>query len=353
MSIAAYTWDRRLVVGALTSRAIQPRRGIAAGSPHATFELMLLFLDVIKDHKELHPRVGLSVHVDDWTQMVQGEVEKEVSEVMAKSAKHLHKKLQELGMPLAEDKSQITATSEGLITQVQKCLGALAGKAEESIRRLGVDHALSKKGRCLNNVRKKRMRNAKHRLKHVKQFRKHGPCSKIYYAGVQPAALYGIELYEPTKETLRELTAGAHMVGASRPTGVPRGLAMMQHASTGHPEFHAHAAPILRFAREVWIRVTSKHEEVDTPEDALQPIELLRATKLIQKYRDKPRTCQQGPTRAIAAGLKYFGWKLTNPTTMENEDGIQLCIDVGSPAMLRNFLLRTYEKQQREKLRYT
>ena len=51
------------------------RRGVTAGSSHATYELKAFMLRVVCDHGLAFPRIGLYIHVDDFSNMIQANPE--------------------------------------------------------------------------------------------------------------------------------------------------------------------------------------------------------------------------------------------------------------------------------------
>ena len=65
MSLGAYSWTRRVGFEGIVSTPITPRRGIAAGSAFATFELWCLLAPAIQRMANLHPQATICLHVDD------------------------------------------------------------------------------------------------------------------------------------------------------------------------------------------------------------------------------------------------------------------------------------------------
>ena len=155
-------------------------------------------LDAITAHEIACPNVTLSIHVDDISQSPVGSTDQEVIDLVTASSNIITSSIEvRLGMPFAEDKGQIVATSPELARHLRLALGPKAGLDNETVKRLGVDYALTKSGRSKMPVRKNRMKNAKARMKIMKKLRKHGSCPTNFLAGIKPAATYGIELYEP------------------------------------------------------------------------------------------------------------------------------------------------------------
>ena len=143
-------------MGNIISRPIGPGRGIGAGAAFATYELTLYLWSTVLTHTKHFPEVTLSIHVDDFSQSVVGHNDVVVAGCLVESAKYIHAQLLELGMPLADDKAQLVASSEALAKLVQYELGPIAGNHQDAVRRLGMDYAICSKGRCSLRVRKSR-----------------------------------------------------------------------------------------------------------------------------------------------------------------------------------------------------
>jgi hypothetical protein len=181
MSISSYRWPRYLLMGNLISRPIGPGRGIGAGSAFATYELTLYLWSTILLHTSMHPTVTLSIHVDDFGQSATGNDDAETASRLVASAKFIHEQLIELGMPLADDKAQLVATSAVLTKIVQTDLGTIAGPHLDSVRRLGMDYSICTKGRSKLRVRKDRFRKLKVRMKIIKRLRKTAPAPLLFF----------------------------------------------------------------------------------------------------------------------------------------------------------------------------
>jgi hypothetical protein len=206
MSISSYRWSRYLLMGNIISRPIGPGRGIGAGSAFATYELTLYLWSTILLHTQHYPTVTLSIHVDDFSQSATGHDDVETAGRLVDSAKFIHGQLTELGMPLADDKAQLVASSAVLAKLVQIELGSIAGNHLDSVRRLGMDYSICLKGRSKLRVRKARFQKLKVRVKIIKRLRKTAPAPLLFFAGAQPAVLFGIEFYQPHPLHITALT---------------------------------------------------------------------------------------------------------------------------------------------------
>jgi hypothetical protein len=157
-------------MGPIASEILFPQTGIAAGSAFATYELTLYLRDAIIAHEAACPNVTLSIHVDDISQSVAAQTATEVIELLTASANLIASAIEgRLGMPFAEDKGLIVATSPELARELRLALGPQAGVDHHTVRRLGVDYGLSIQGRSKMPVRHGRMKNAIARMKILKK----------------------------------------------------------------------------------------------------------------------------------------------------------------------------------------
>ena len=294
MSLSSYAWGRHLVMGELTTKQILPKRGIAAGSAFATVELSLYLWDLIVEHAVQHPSITLSIHVDDFSQSTPAQGTEEVADKLVASALTLHAKLNELGMPLADDKCQLITTHPLIAKGTIQGLGSLAGELSDTVKRLGVDYSLNNQ----NAGQKKRLACLKQRLKTFKKIRKVAPAPLLYFAGAQPAALYGSELYQFTGAEMNTLVNGAASAIASHPMGVIKHMCLLTVHIASHPLLQATAAPIMRYAREVWAYAHSPADK--KPGDLLNAREISDLWWAVKQAKHPFDKIPQGPVRAIA-----------------------------------------------------
>ena len=66
LSMVSYSWQRRLVMDGVIGGKVHPRRGVAAGSPFAPYELALVTLPTIVRLRKSELPIVISVHVDDF-----------------------------------------------------------------------------------------------------------------------------------------------------------------------------------------------------------------------------------------------------------------------------------------------
>ena len=121
-----------------------------------------------------------------------------------------------------------------------------------------------------------------------------------------------------------------------RPFGVPTTLGLVAIHTDNDPSFRARSAPLLRWAREIWL-ATDPHKR--RPRDTLKYHEMHEAHAKIAGDSVLP----QGPAKAIRASLEWFGWKMPMAHIFINNKGDELDMERGSPAMLKHYMRIDHE----------
>ena len=211
-----------------------------------------------------------------------------------------------------------------------------------------MDYSICTKGRSILRVRKTRFQKLKQRMKIIKRLRKTAPAPLLFFAGVQPGVLFGIEFYQPHPKQITALTTAAAATLASRPIGVPKHMCLLTVSASSHPLYKCISAPILRYAREVWLSTRWPADLM--PKDVLKPQELV-GMWWAAKHMAPPFTKEvQGPIRALAAALCHIGWQHSSPTVMITATGTVLDLTAGSPAMLKKYIIDDYKKLVDDKI---
>jgi hypothetical protein len=151
-----------------------------------------------------------------------------------------------------------------------------------------------------------------------------------------PMAMYGCEHHTMTKTNLTKLRNQAAAAGYVRPMGVSSLAKMLCQQTTNDPCFVAVAAPLTRWAREVWL---ATGPEILRPKDCLTGKELHDAATLIRES-----ILPQGPLLAVQHSLKQLKWCLPQAHIMKNNDGEDLDLTLGSPTMLKHYIVIAHQK---------
>jgi hypothetical protein len=255
LSLASYQWPRILIMEHAAGRTVRAQVGIGAGAMSATYELHLYMLAMLHAYTQAFPSVGLTVHVDDIIRDFQGPTPHDVVCQVKASSQLMKKHLASLGLPLAKDKEQIVGTTEALATAVSKASLGRGSTAEASVRRLGCDFSLDQNTGRARTVHKQRIAKTRKRLTRMaSKFRKVNT-KLLFHAGVMPAATFGVDIHGMPPKSLRILMQGARRQCAHTPIAVPTSMALYAWRTDTRPDFMAIAAPILRYAREVWTAI--------------------------------------------------------------------------------------------------
>jgi hypothetical protein len=339
-SISSYCWPRYITCEGLIAEPIVPKRGIAAGSAFATFELWCLLRSAIMNLQIAHPNSTLCLHVDDLCLTATGETNEEVlieAESMASMAVHEFTKLK--GLPFAEEKTYVISSDAALARAAARNILPSA-TAVETVRRLGVDYTLSavanKKCDALP-VYKQRIKGVAAKVRRLQRIAPKG-APRLFSAGIIPSALYGAEHFTIPPKDVAMLQRQAVKCSNIRPFGVPTTLGLLGLTTENDPSYRARSAPILRWAREIWLATDPARRR---PRDTLKYHELHEAHARFIGAHSLP----QGPARAIKDSLSWFGWTMPKPHILLTSTGEELDMEMGSPAMLKHYLIRAHEEK--------
>jgi hypothetical protein len=120
---------------------------------------------------------------------------------------------------------------------------------------------------------------------------------------------------------------------------VPSGLRLMAYDVNHDPLFTVICAPLMRWAREIWL--LSSHQKM--PDDVLDGLTMHKAAQVIQG--NKVHDITQGPIRAIASALNQLSWSLDQAHIIRMADST-IDLTTNSPAMLKHYIRSAYSKQR-------
>ncbi len=330
-SLVSYGWQRKFILDTEVSGSLASHRGIAPGSPSAPYELAVYLAglsEIVAAYRASIEgmRIVLSVHVDDIALTVAGPSTEEVVHHSSQLAEALANHIEgELSMCLdLKDKAFTMASDTSTLRGVMGALGRLAGQAADSIKRLGVDHAIQAGAWKLAGNRKKRYGSGKARFTRLRACRLVRQGSRVVYAGIVPHITYGAELYQPSKGELRQLASMCGLVGRVRPIGVQQDLVWAIEPSRDPALIFVRAA-VIRWVREVWMLWSDKR-----PGDIMSVKELMLVARVIMEapLKDIP----EGPAKALRAALDTLGWKLKGALILVDHRGWEIDLEEVSPA---------------------
>jgi hypothetical protein len=342
MALIAYTWPRRLVYLNSLSRTIIPTRGIAAGSSTATFELWAVLKPAIDRIAAISPRLSVCLHVDDLCVHATDVCIEKCEDLLVAASETTQREIQRLGMQFAPDKGFVLATTPSSAARLAKLLAVPTAAADHTTR-LGVDYSLQPDNHR-TPVRWHRFAVSLARAKRMPYLFKHG-APGIFSSGILPAALYGAEHQAIPLEHVQKLRHAAIRAWGTRPWGVPTDLAMVLYPVEQDPWYIAISAPLVRWAREVWMATDPAGP---TDSDVLTHHELVLAARTIQ---NTDQALPQGPLLAVRQALSFLGWTIQLPYHFCNHTGQLLNLSAGTPACLRHHIRNRFASLQERQLR--
>jgi len=108
----------------LVSRPLSPVKGIGPGSPFATYELMVLVIQDLRDLQSRHLEVRFSLHVDDLHgSTAQYNDQTAINTTQAAAFDAIVSLEEGLGLPFDAKKAQVVSSSKAVAEAAAKALG--------------------------------------------------------------------------------------------------------------------------------------------------------------------------------------------------------------------------------------
>ncbi len=162
---------RVLVMMDLVADPINPTKGIAARTPHATWELAVYLLDPLKKVIAAEQGPAISQHVDDASISAIHPKQQVVIDTIVHTASTFCKILtEERLMEIASDKTQVVSShplvARGIVQGIEE---HTRGEVCQVVRRLGIDHALQAAAKTTLKVADGRHKAFGSRVRHCKR----------------------------------------------------------------------------------------------------------------------------------------------------------------------------------------
>ena len=340
ISMAMYTWARRVVLDGAFSRCIFPHRSIIVGSCFATYQLKVFLRPLIARMLSLHPHSTLEFFVDDAVVSCLGASADFVSAVVTGSARDLVKALEDDGLGIASDKTSIVSSSLVCSKKVARNLGYSPRVVARSAKDLGVDFTCGNRlSRRLLVTSTWRRRKARFRVNRIARFAAvRRKASKLYFTGALPEMTYGVEIVGASDATLVSLRRDAAkclgISGHRRSLDLTFGLASWLDPAAG-----AAVAPLVRYAKELWAGSTPGHDC-----SVLDYSSLVRGFHSCMLSGKAPRSWgySRGPLSAAFLSARRIGWIFVSPVICVDDDGNKFNLFQLSPAELRKLALAAF-----------
>ena len=340
MSLWMYRQPRRLLFeGNVVGPPLTPSRSIAAGGVFAVFEVAGFVDQALEKASAICPQVGFSIHVDDLTmRSSEPEVCDTVNNIVEAAAYVKEQFEGDLQVSFSIPKTAVIASSAEVGKQIVRRLGLPHSCFGPSLRKLGVDVQLQR-GKQHKPTRKMRQQKFLKRVQLCKRLRVAGAGKgrKVFVSGLLPAVTYGCELEILSPDLTRRVRVQALRASGTYVPGGDTDLNLALHVPGYDPLCKMCELALERYHREWWFVRSG-----NAPQDALSSHELIKAFAWAHKYCEdhmpeveKAKSWPPGPLGAVLRAVAAVRWCWVSPTVLEAEQGDQLDLLAGSPAMLK------------------
>ena len=301
------------------------------------------------------PTASLSVHVDDFAHDFVATSRRECVRGFAAVGQMLTREIQEgLELPFAPSKSVLMGNDMLAIKPAQRHVGAVAGVAHKSVRRLGYDLSVCMRYKS-TAVRNNRTKQARKRAARAKNIFGKSPHRKLFVAGVQPQATFGSEASLWPVSAVRALRVDGLKAVCHFVPGTSLDLAWLLEPKGHDPGFALLIAPVLRWAKEWWLATTPQLSSTAH----LSPPTLVNAYQVAKDEYDLVVAADlslaelavfpvsrlaSDPITAAIHSCRMLGWDLSSTQTVTDHAGNQTNLACGSPALIRHMALARYEE---------
>jgi len=218
----------------------------------------------------------------------------------------------DLELPLARNKGELIASDDALGRALAKGLGKKYGKLKNTVSMLGVDFSAGKKrGKRGKPSRAARMKSASNRTRRLRILRKAGKrLPSVFRTGILPVAAYGCE---STGMDDIDLCRIRRMAGTATPPFAKQSSTTIKLLIHEDPANHVNAAPICRWAKEIWLLALRGHEACHRSTTLLTMHRVFEVER--NRFGDAPNWAEtRGP-----AGTLFLHMP---PHQMANADGV-------------------------------
>eukprot|EP00973_Karenia_brevis_P051391 7137660-Karenia_brevis.AAC.1 len=226
------------------------------------------------------------------------------------------------------------------------------GKAAHyQARNLGIDCTCGKK--LLDNsrrygpsVRQRRFSSLRKRVKRAEIVLKQKKrVAKIWLAGLMPSMKYGCNSWAVNRNILRWTRAKASTltIGGGKHGHQATTFALSPEMDPARDFF---AAPIIRYAREVW-----DASDAETCKQKTLRMGFLHKHMhaILGKWKQGDKAIR-GPLSSVLKSLEQLGWRMADPFALIDDEGHRLELTVGSPAYLQDSIHKAIERNHQQEL---
>ena len=149
------------------------------------------------------------------------------------------------------DKAFLMASSDDLLVAAKAAMGILGGSAVQAVRKLGVDYAISARGKKNRKVRAARAASGRARWRRLCKLGLKNQGTRLVYAGILPHSTFGAALHAPAKSDVAAAQLMMGGVGLKRPLGTSCNLVQAVDKPGRAAKFVYIKEAVGRWAREV------------------------------------------------------------------------------------------------------
>ncbi len=365
LAMAAYAGPRMLSMSGAVTLPIYSWRGVAAGCGVAVAFIQAYciqpFDHMVMDFDRLFGRtLDFDGYYDDLVLSATGtelEVEYALTEGQVILADVIER---ELDCDIEVDKAAVVASSRELAARLIRRIGKRAGPSRRSAVNLGIDFAPGRRRSAQDRCGKRatRLRGLARKLAPFRKICRvvGAKASKIFVAGPLPFAVFGATVNGMTDAEVQKVRRA--MATAWSPRARGRSLRMVTLLNRA-PTHTAENGAAIHYCREVWRASLLGAAGPQRGELSLGELaELWHAVSIgdhidIASGRRKWGT-SRGPMANALLTLHRIGWQMSDPYTLVNDFGEQICITTHSPSLLAQMMheatLRVLERQVGELL---
>ena len=301
-------------------------------------------LEPFDSFTRIHPSIDLDVYIDD-IQMAMADVKsRETLAAQLSSAADtmldvVHVRIK---ADMAQQKAAVVASDAKLFSMLRRHLGAHAGIAtnNSAATALGIDYAAGRSRQSMRfGAQKARFAKVAARRHRLRTLAKSGGCAatKVARSGCRPAALYGAEVVGVPCSLL--LSLRRTMAASTIPRAKGRSLDVTLQLSDLEVTKEATAAPICRWAREVWqasMLIAEQDGSLSKPKSrALSSRKLVNLWYAARVDEIGRWGAVRGPIGAAKMSMERIDWKWSQPHIVETDDGTILNFALDSPALIQ------------------
>jgi len=351
-AINAYKMARVITYDGLAGDDLYPNCGTIAGDSLSDCLIKLYYLDVFDQTAEICTVADIRVYFDDLQATCRGSPDFIADGLKLFVDTMLPKIEQDLEATLALDKASVTTDCPKLCDRLHALFGDVAGPRTEVAPFSGVDelNGLPRANLPKTSKWKTRQREAKDKKGKLTRLAAGTGtnASRVFTAGVLPAATHGVEVIGVNDTELNALRDLA--LATIKPGGRVRSRKALL-VARGDPVWRPATAPIARWALEVWLNSVPRESAVEAiPLDELEDIWQEASKRWPKTWRGS-----RGALDAAVLSTRRINWAFDGPRVLVTDQGVRIPLELTAPkllsVMLRDAVQRAWQRRLADSLK--